>query len=75
MAHAHGRASWDKKPLVNPDSTPLANSLPLTRWHVNHSGPPPASSLSTVELQESVCPLVSADCILHPEAGPGRSVT
>lgn len=73
MAHARGRASWDKKPLVNSDSTPLANSLPLTRRHVNHSGPP--SSLSTVELQESVCPLVSTHCILHPEAGPGPSVT
>lgn len=29
--------------------------------------------MSTGELQESVCLLVSADCILHPEAGPGPS--
>ena len=38
MAHARGRASWDKKHLVNSDSAPLANSLPLTRLRVNHSG-------------------------------------
>lgn len=29
-----------QKPLVNSDSTPLANSLPLTRQHVSHSGSP-----------------------------------